>query len=648
MESTGEALDSARATASIGRSRLAIGLFQGVVAWLLLRLVAPSYPVASAVKQTHAPYWASQHPMAFAALALITAYVPLIAIAEIGRMRRRMLVIYLGMASAIVAGLAAYDIWRDPIQYWGGEPGSRVWPSFTVSFCTTLGLFIANQLLEHRERGNTLFTHYADYFEDSWMRAFQLVLSIIFALLVWALLELGGELFHLIHLEWFQTMIAHNWFRCPALAVAFAAAVHITDVRPALLTGVRNVGLTLFSWLLPIVVTLGAGFVVALAFVGVKPLWATNHAASILLWACAITVMLLNAAYKDGDPSNLPPAVLRWTGRMAGPVALALALLGSYAIGLRVYQHGWTPERVFSAAVAFMAVVYGAGYTYASVLRKTWLAPLASVNVAASLLILGILALVLSPAADPARLSVNSQLRRLTRGEILPGKFDYGFLRFESGRFGTEALARLADDANDDVRERAARVQQTRTRTYHAPGEPDPAVSEPAFSHATVYPRDARLPDDFRSTNFPKTSQVVPLCMRDGTPCDIYILPYGALNDSAIIVSPHKPQLGERAPYFVLEGHVFQRDREGKWIHIGTLAGMGCPNIVAALRDGKVTTVRPEYDDLLVDGVRIHFSSVPRVDNVCAKESSPKPENRQDKPRDADAPVQMGPAFGKP
>jgi hypothetical protein len=55
------------------------------------------------------------------------------------------------------------------------------------------------------------------------MRAFQLVLSAIFALLVWALLELGAALFHLIHLESFRNMIGHNWFRCPALAVAFAA-----------------------------------------------------------------------------------------------------------------------------------------------------------------------------------------------------------------------------------------------------------------------------------------------------------------------------------------------------------------------------------------------------------------------------------------
>jgi hypothetical protein len=136
--------------------------------------------------------------MIFAALALITAYVPLIAIVEIGRLRRRTLAIYLAIASAVVAELAAYDIWRDPNQLWGNaDSEGRVWPSFTLSFCAVLGLFIVNQLLEHRERGNSLFTKYGDHFEDSWVRGFQLVLSFIFTLLVWGLLELGGELFHL-------------------------------------------------------------------------------------------------------------------------------------------------------------------------------------------------------------------------------------------------------------------------------------------------------------------------------------------------------------------------------------------------------------------------------------------------------------------
>lgn len=75
---------------------------------------------------------------------------------------------------------------------------------------------------------------------------------------------------------------------------------------------------------------------------------------------------------------------------------------------------------------------------------------------------------------------------------------------------------------------------------------------------------------------------------------------------------------------------------------------MGCPSVVAALREGNVVTVRPEFDDLLVDGIRIHFSPAQPIDHECAKDLNPKPVSGQDGPRDPNAPVQMGPAFGKP
>jgi hypothetical protein len=97
-----------------------------------------------------------------------------------------------------------------------------------------------------------------------------------------------------------------------------------------------------------------------------------------------------------------------------------------------------------------------------------------------------------------------------------------------------------------------------------------------------------------------------------------------------------------------LSGQVFQRDREGKWANTGTFSAMECPSIVDALRAGKVTPVRPEYDDLLVNGIRIHFSPAPRIDDVCAKDFGSKPANSQGKLRDADPPVHMGPGFGKP
>lgn len=102
-------------------------------------------------------------------------------------------------------------------------------------------------------------------------------------------------------------------------------------------------------------------------------------------------------------------------------------------------------------------------------------------------------------------------------------------------------------------------MQQTKTRTYHVRGEPDPAVTEKAFSHATVYPKDAQLPQDFRLADFSKTTPYMSSCLRDGTPCDIYMLPYGSPGESAIIVRAYSAKSGPQATYDFSGGQFFQR-----------------------------------------------------------------------------------------
>jgi len=632
------------ATAHIGVLRVAIGFLQGVAAWLLLRLVAPNnYAPKPAAPPT--AYWATQHPMLFVALALITALIPIIAIAEVSRMRQKTLLTYLGLAALAIAGFAAYDIWRDPLEYYGAVNSVRVWPSFQLSVCTALGLFIVNQLLEHRQRGFTLFAQYTQHFEDSWTRGFQLVISLIFSVLAWGVLNLGALLFGLIHIDWFKTLLEHNWFRSPFMAMAFAAAIHITDVRPALLKGMRNVVLTLLSWLLPLVVALSFGFLVALCFVGLKPLWETRHAASILLSSCALTVFLLNAAYKDGDPATLPPGLLRFVGRTAGPVLVPLAVLAFYAIALRVHQYGWTPDRVWSIAVALMALIYTGGYALAATYRTGWLKPLEPVNVCASLAILALLVLLLTPVADPARLSVDSQISRLAQGKVSADAFDYQFLRFDSATYGRNALLRLVSGPNIQARERAARMQATAGKQYFG-AVPDAAITENAFSHATIYPKGAQLPQGFKETDW--SAPTNPECLRNGRGCEIFVVGYGLPGEVAVIVHPNQLPAGRFTSDNISVAQLYQRDGINGWVNTGFFSHMNCRAALAALQDGKVATVAPKHDDLQVAGMRLPFSGThPTMSSDCesvAPNDVPQPNHA----REPQAPLNMGPAFGKP
>ena len=642
-------LNAIEATPSIGRLRILIGFLQGIVAWLLLRQLAPVIYGPASAPGNHIPFWSERHPMLFAALAVITAYLPVIAIAQLPRMRRKTLLIYLLLTCAAVAGLAAYDIWRDPIGYYGTDSRLRVWPSASFGVYATVGLFIVNQLLEHRERGYRPFSEYPRYFEDAWTRGFQLVTSLIFSLLFWGVLELGATLFDLIHVGWFRTMIRHNWFICPALAMAFAAAVHMTDVRPALLTGTRNVVLTLLSWLLPLVIILSLGFLTALLFVGLRPLWETRHAAAILFAACAVTILLLNAAYKDGDPSMPPNLLLRLCGRVAGPVLLPFALIGCYAIALRVNQYGWTPERVTSAAIAVTMLIYSCGYFYAATRRGGWLKPLEAVNVFASLAIIAILVLLQTPIADPARLSVSSQLARLAKGEVSSDKLDYYFLRFDSGVYGRNALARLITGTNEDVRSRASRVQATSFKRFNRQGEPEGTASAAAFSHATIYPRGTQLPQDFSGSVGQVGYFQDPPCMQDGSTCDIYVVPYGKDGKQAIIVRTIEKKSALAPGYPIgASAALFQRDANGKWIAMGTLQNLNCPGVATALAHGELTSAPPEHDDLMVAGVRLEFSAARPYVNKCPAPAPSGSSPQKDQAHDPSAPPQMGPAFGAP
>jgi hypothetical protein len=629
----------ASATRVVGALRMGIGVAQGVCAWALLTLV-PSGPAPTAPGDL-TRFWSIRHPTAFAALALIVAFTPAVALAEIGRMRGRRLAIYLMLAAAALAGLAAYGQWRDPVEQFGVRSFPRLWPSLQLWLGAAMALFIVNQLMEHRERGFPLFSAYAAHFEDSWMRGFQLAIALVFTLLVWAVLKLGGDLFAIIHVEVVEKTIEENWFRCPALGFAFAAAVHVVDVRPDLLRGMRNVGLTLLAWLLPLVTALAGAFLVTLVFTGLEPLWATRHGASTLLWAGATIMLLLIAAYKDGDPSLPPGVVVRWAGRAAGPILLILAALASYAIALRVGERGWTPDRVFAAAVAIVELLHGAGYAFAAV-GRTWMKALEPVNVALSLAVLAIWAALLTSLADPARLAVTSQLGRLAAGAIAPRAFDYQFLRFDAGRYGMDALAALAHDPDADVAARAAREQVATTRVYGANGEPDAAATEPAFSHATIYPTGAVLPDDFRRADWSKEAFPSEECMRDGAACDIYLVRYGEPGRTAVIVEGF---FSGATPKPV--ANVYERGADGRWEQTGTLSHMACAGVIEALRGGAFEKSPPEHEDLIAAGVRLGFEKVFPRDYKCPN-APPTPSTSPAATPQAVAPGRMGPAFGRP
>lgn len=262
-----------------------------------------------------------------------------------------------------------------------------------------------------------------------------------------------------------------------------------------------------------------------------------------------------------------------------------------------------------------------------------------------SLLVLAELVLVLTPLADPARLSVNSQVARLLHAAVAPDKFDYAFLRYNSGRYGHDALATLTTTTNRDVRARASRMQATSGwQPNLGLGAADPAATEPAFSHATVYPPGEQLPADFKET-YSAGGVTEADCLKNGAPCDIYLIAYGG--SPTLIVRPTQP-VGQ-PPVAVAGaryGQLYQRAANGTWQHVGTVDRLECPEVVAALRSGQVASVPPEYKDLLVNGIRVHIDRARQPHDSCA--AAQEAERTVAPTRDPQAPAHMGPAFSTP
>ncbi len=449
-------------------ARIGIGLVQGVILYLLWRSVGTGYG-EDAVRA-----WPATIPTLFGPLLLVAAFLPVVLLAGVGRLRLTTLALWTVVARIVLALLAWHDVARQTLEQLDSPP--FLGPPM-LAFAAA-ALFIAHHLVVPADQARRRFAAYPSYFDTAWKAGVQLALSLGFTGAFWILLFLGSALFDIIGLKFLEELLQKDWFAIPITTLAFAIAVQLTDVRDALIRGVRSVVLMLLSWLLLVITVLVAGFLAALPFTGLDGLWDTGSATALVLSAAAILIILINTAYQDGLTDNLPPVVLRAAVRVAAVLLTPLIAIAVWGLALRIGQHGLTPDRIIAVACTVIGIAYAVGYGFAALQpfwrRADWMRPLEPTNVATAILSVGVILALFSPVADPARLSVADQSARLARGAVTPDQFDYRFLRFESGRAGEAALARLAASANAEIATRAKTAQAATDRhSDRATGAPD-------------------------------------------------------------------------------------------------------------------------------------------------------------------------------
>jgi hypothetical protein len=588
---------SMRDVPAVPMARLATGLAQGVGLCLL-------YGAAEG------GIWPATEPLVFAPLLVIACFVPILVLSGIGNMRLRSLVLWATAAAVLLSALGMHDIHRgaadNEVGIWGvfsrHQNALAIWPSPILMLFAAAGLFIAHSLAVAGDAEQRIIAGYPRYFEAAWKHGVQLALSLVFVGLFWGLLELGAGLFKLINLDFLQRLIGHRWFGLPATTLAFACALHVSDVRAGIVRSIRVLVLTLLSWLLPMMALIVLGFLASLPVTGLAPLWATRFATSLLLTTAAALVVLVNAAYQDGDAEHLPPRVLRYAASAASLMLLPLVATASYALALRVAQHGWTTDRIIAAACLVVAACYALGYAWAVLQRGRWLARIALSNVVTAFVVLGVLIALFTPLADPARLSVASQVARLESGKVPAEKFDFAYLRFDGARYGRAALERLKTTEQGalaaDIRRRAvaALEQKNRWQAVRVPPTPEELAAK-----LTVYPSGHALPASFLAQRWSELerSSSLPPCLTAAdaaAKCDVVIADFDGDDRDDIVI------LGSwRAIVMAEDGH-------GGWRIAGELQGpTNCAPVKAALLAGRFAVVLRPWRDVEVAGRRLRF-----------------------------------------
>lgn len=434
-----------------------------------------------------------------------------------GRMRSPSVATLLGIIAAITLAVTLHGIHQE-------LPNAR--PLFAGMFnhlLFELLLFVLVALGLAAEHDRCFWPSYPSLFEIAWDLVVLLVLSGLFVLLSWVILWLMAGLFVVVGFHGFGTLLEKPWIWPLVSCVAFSAAVAFCLQGDRLIAGARHLMLALFGLLLPILGALAAVFLVLLAFVPLSRLWTTHHAGLLLALSAVLLILLLNAVYQDG---RTPAATaMRLSGRLAAIEILPLVIFASIALVLRVHEHGWSAERVVAAGGFAILVVYGMGYFAAALTPRPWLRVIEPVNVGTAVFTVLVIVALLTPIADPGRISVASQVARLRSNLITADQFDYTYLAHGSGRYGRDALLALVSHPpkND-----AIAVHDRAVAALSDVRGPVGLSTLTAFTPMiTIHPTGAALPDGLLAYVAGRTDSGpwLPCLHVQGVHCDAVILP---------------------------------------------------------------------------------------------------------------------------
>ncbi len=269
----------------------------------------------------------------------------------------------------------------------------------------------------------------------------------VFAGLALVLLFVWARLLKELDVNFFNTLFQEPWFIWPFLGAIGGLSIAMMRGQQAILGALRFVLLLLARILMVITAVFTITLLIVFATKGVGIVFDRPYPSAWMMGLALIGMLIFNGVYQNGE-SGPPPLWLRLPALITLIGFPVYAGLAFYAFSLRIDAYGLTPPRIAGIAVNGLVAAYSivclAGLlTEANWRGKRWMPMVGPLNTMMAALWIAVLILLATPLVNPWAMSANSQYALLASGRIAAADFDFGYLKFNLGKYGDKALNKL-------------------------------------------------------------------------------------------------------------------------------------------------------------------------------------------------------------
>lgn len=312
--------------------------------------------------------------------------------------------------------------------------------------------------------------------DHGWTNLLVAGLSVLFAGAFFLMLLLMGELFALVKITLLRTALREGIVIAGLWGAALGASTGLLRDRQRIIGSLQGVAMMVLRVAAPVLAVAMGLFLLILPLAGLSALWdATRATTPIVLGAAIVALLLANSVIGNGgEGEEARASVLRGAAMILCVVVAPLALIAAISTGLRVGQHGWSPERLWAATFVGMSCIVGLAYLIALVRgRGRWAEAVRDVNLGLAFLVCLVALILSTPLVRFDAIATRDQVARLMDGRIDADAFDYKALWFDFGPAGRDAIRSLGRSAPSIAIRRRARLIQQATSRYATPPQLD-------------------------------------------------------------------------------------------------------------------------------------------------------------------------------